>query len=53
MINFLYYVPVTDYASALNSPQRLTIRGVRMSADYPESLPSWRQFAAQHIKSAD
>lgn len=53
VISFLYYVPVTEYAYALNNPHRLTIRGVRMNADYPESLPSWQQFAAQHITPAD
>jgi uncharacterized protein (TIGR02246 family) len=53
VINFLYYVPVTDYATALNQPERLTIRGVRMKADYPESLPSWQQFARDHLKPAD
>ncbi len=53
VIHFLYYVPVTEYASALNDPQRLTIRGVRMAADYPEALPSWQQFLARHGKSAD
>jgi ketosteroid isomerase-like protein len=49
VINFLYYVPVTEYATALNQPERLTIRGVRTKADYPESLPAWQQFIRQHI----
>ena len=48
VINFLYYVPVTEYATALNDPQRLTIRGVRTQADYPETLSSWREFARRY-----
>lgn len=51
IINFLYYVPVTEYATALNQAHRLTIRGERKAADYPESLPSWQQFAREHIKN--
>ncbi|MBI2799104.1 MAG: nuclear transport factor 2 family protein [Gammaproteobacteria bacterium] len=50
VISFLYYVPVTEFASALNNPKRLTIRGTRMNADYPESLPSWQQFVARYGK---
>ena len=47
-ISFLYYVPATEFTSALNNARRLTIGGERMSADYPESLPSWQQFMATH-----
>jgi hypothetical protein len=50
-ISFLYYVPVTEYATALNNPQRLTIRGEKRAADYPEALPAWQQFAAEYIKT--
>ena len=47
-ISFLYYVPATEFPSALNNARRLTIGGERMAADYPESLPSWQQFIASH-----
>lgn len=53
VISFLYYVPVTEYPTALNDPNRLTIRGERRPADYPESLPAWQQFAAEYIHSKD
>lgn len=52
VISFLYYVPFTQYATALNQPKRLHLRGEVRRADYPESLPAWQQFAAQHIKPA-
>ncbi len=51
VISFLYYVPVTEYPRALNDPHRLTIKGERLAADYPESLPAWQQFAAQYNDS--
>lgn len=44
VISFLYYVPVTDYKTVLNEPNRLTIRGERLPADYPESLQPWQDF---------
>jgi len=52
VISFLYYVPVTEYATALNDPNRLTLRGERRPADYPESLPAWQQFAAAYVTPA-
>jgi ketosteroid isomerase-like protein len=52
VISFLYYVPVTEFASALNNPRRLTIRGERRLADYPEALPAWQHFAAEYVKPA-
>jgi ketosteroid isomerase-like protein len=47
-IQFLYYVPYAEYASALNAPLRLTVAGQRRAADYPESVPAWQDFARQY-----
>jgi ketosteroid isomerase-like protein len=47
-INFLYYVPVNEFPNALNSERRLTSGAEKRSADYPESLPAWRQFDREH-----
>ena len=44
VVSYLYYVPAREYATSLSSPTRLMIGGVRRPADYPESLPSWREF---------
>ena len=48
-INFLYYVPVTEFHSALKDKYRLSIRGQRMPADYPESLACWQDFHARYV----
>ena len=48
-INFLYYVPVTEFHSALKDRNRLSIRGSRMPADYPESLACWQDFHARYV----
>ncbi len=47
-INFLYSVPVSDFANALNSKARLAVGAERRPADYPESLAVWRQFDREH-----
>lgn len=47
-INFLYYVPVTDYHKSLTSKQRFYAGGVWRDADYPESLPVWQKFDADY-----
>ena len=47
-IHFLYYVPVTEFASGLNSRLRVVAGGERLPADYPENLPVWQAFARQH-----
>jgi ketosteroid isomerase-like protein len=47
-IRFLYYVPVSEYPSALKTRNRLTMRGERLPADYPEALPVWQAFDATH-----
>ena len=48
-ISFLYYVPVTEYSSVLNEKNRLTVRGQRRPADYPESLRAWQDFHARFV----
>ena len=45
-ISFFYYVPFTQYNERLNEANRVHINGVWHAADFPESLESWRQFAA-------
>jgi ketosteroid isomerase-like protein len=45
-IQFLYYVPVTEFASAcLTVENRLVVGGKRLPADFPERLPVWQAFA--------
>lgn len=41
-LNFLYYLPVTDYPDALGSELRQRAYGDQRPADYPETLPGWR-----------
>ncbi len=49
IISFLYYVPVTEFAGALNDRNRLTIAGKRMPADYPETLGPWQDFHNKYV----
>ena len=51
-INFLYYVPVSEFPNALNSPRRLAVGTERRTADYPEALAAWQQFAREHGRAA-
>lgn len=53
VINFLYYVPVTEFPGVLNERNRLTMRGQRLPADYPESLACWQAFHRQHVAGAE
>jgi len=48
VIHFLYYVPASQFPSALSHPLRLVAGGERRPADYPETLPSWQDFARRH-----
>ncbi len=41
---FLYYLPVSEYASALGDPLRQRAYGDRRPADFPESLATWQQY---------
>lgn len=51
VISFLYYVPVTEFPTALKERDRLSLRGVRRPADYPETLACWQDFHARHVQS--
>jgi len=43
-IHFFYYVPMQEYIDTLNSQERLYAGKEKRSADYPESLESWKNF---------
>ncbi len=45
-INFFYYVPITKYGEGLQQADRVYINDAWHTADFPESLESWRRFAA-------
>lgn len=50
-LNFLYYVPVSEYPNALTSSLRLfSSTGERMKADYPEALPAWQNFEKEKAR---
>jgi ketosteroid isomerase-like protein len=44
LLAFLYYLPVDEYAQGLGSRLRMRAYGDQRPADYPEALPSWRQY---------
>jgi uncharacterized protein (TIGR02246 family) len=48
-ISFLYYVPAAEYPDGLNRTDRLVFGDRRLSADYPETLASWRDFEQRHL----
>jgi ketosteroid isomerase-like protein len=52
VINFLYYVPATDYPQALTSSTRITMGGRKLPGDFPESLPAWKAFDLEHKRTA-
>lgn len=43
-LSFLYYLPVHDYADALGRLDRMRAYGDARPADYPERLPTWRDY---------
>lgn len=47
-VQFLYYVPLSEYPQALNRPDRLVAGDRRLPADFPETLPAWQAFARRH-----
>ncbi|MGI9326722.1 MAG: nuclear transport factor 2 family protein, partial [Pseudomonadales bacterium] len=49
-IDFLYYVPATEYNTGLSRKQRVWMSGQWADADYPEALESWQAFAREHLK---
>jgi len=50
-LTFLYYVPVTEYATVLATPLRLVVGSNRLPGDYPESLESWRKVLAKAVQT--
>ncbi|MGA1317000.1 MAG: nuclear transport factor 2 family protein [Rubrivivax sp.] len=48
VLNFLYYVPVKEYAQCLTDPMRVTVGGRKLPADFPEGLPAWQDFLREH-----
>lgn len=45
-LSFLYYVPLADYPSILGRGDRMRAYGDPAEADYPEKLPSWKDYRA-------
>jgi uncharacterized protein (TIGR02246 family) len=43
-IHFFYYVPMREYIETLNQEERLYVGAEKRSADFPESLESWKNF---------
>lgn len=43
-LSFLYYVPLTDYPEILGRPDRMRAYAQAAQADYPEKLPSWKDY---------
>ncbi len=50
---FLYYVPAARYPGALAEALRLHAGPARLPADLPETLASWKAFAAAHPPKED
>jgi ketosteroid isomerase-like protein len=47
-INFFYYVKTEDYLESLNDPMRVNMGEGKISADIPESIPSWAEFQRKY-----
>lgn len=43
-LSFLYYVPVAEYVRVLGEEKRMRAYAEPAAADYPESLPTWRDY---------
>lgn len=43
-LSFLYYVPLADYRDILGTRDRMRAYEKPAEADYPECLPSWKDF---------
>lgn len=52
-ISFLYYVPASEYAGALNQVDRVVAGDRRLAADYPESLAAWQEFEARYVTETE
>ena len=48
VIQFLYYVPAKDYLQGMTKKRRLFFGDAWFDADYPEGLPTWREFDRKH-----
>lgn len=44
LLSFLYYVPLADYPGILDRPDRMRAYEEPAPADYPESLPTWKDY---------
>ncbi|MEO7240703.1 MAG: nuclear transport factor 2 family protein [Sphingomicrobium sp.] len=44
ILSFLYYVPVADYSAILGARDRMRAYEQPADADYPEKLPSWKDY---------
>jgi ketosteroid isomerase-like protein len=49
-ISFLYYVPANEFDEALTDTHRFRPYGEKKTADFPESLPAWKDFAREHVR---
>lgn len=45
-LSFLYYAPLADYPDILGARDRMRAYDLPAEADYPERLPSWKDFRA-------
>lgn len=45
-LSFLYYVPLADYPEILGRTDRMRAYVQAAEADYPEKLPSWKDYRA-------
>ncbi|MEO7634035.1 MAG: nuclear transport factor 2 family protein [Sphingomicrobium sp.] len=45
-LSFLYYVPLSDYPAILGAGDRMRAYDQSAEADYPERLPSWKDYRA-------
>lgn len=43
-LSFLYYIPLADYPSILGSSDRMRAYDKPAPADYPERLPTWKDY---------
>lgn len=48
VLSFLYYVPMVDYVSRLQRPDRVLAGAEWRAADYPESDATWKAWYAEH-----
>jgi uncharacterized protein (TIGR02246 family) len=45
-LSFLYYVPLADYPAILGQRDRMRAYAEPAEADYPEKLPTWKDYRA-------